>query len=705
MPTRVSAAVVVGAVFAAGAFVSSAAAGPTAQAHASPRVAASPVLGSWSAVGGGMDASLRYVRALAMWQDRLVAGGDFLTVAGTPVNYIAAWNGSTWSPFTSNGSPGLNDSVYALTVWDDTLVAGGAFDDTSAVTWANCTPGSALPCIAAWSGSGWTPLGRGLNAKVLSLAEWNGSLIAGGQFDDTGAGTDDSCAIVGGLNCVAQWNGNAWSGLGGGLGTVFGGQTPPWVSSLTVWDDSLVAGGRFAASPGFPGTSLNNVAAFPSASGRWASLGSVGFPGLPNAVGGLSTLDDTLVVVGSFASGPDNPGFVATLGAPSQLWSSIGAPANASVSAVAVDDTRGLVYVGGAFGAWAGAGAPNAIAAWDSGVGTWVPLQWGSADDSNGLTTPPFAGGNAEVFTIALDDSTVYAGGAFLDAGGVSGTTNIGRWQWGAPTGSNTVTDDSAILTGQGFVGVPASNGVVFGGSNGVGGIPATYSRASTTSITVTVPAGATAGAGIWVNGAGGWGRVGTYSPPNPPPNPSPPPAAPPGAPTEVVALPGDAEASISWSAPLNSGSFAITSYQVALPSGSPVCLASMLHCTAVSLVNGTSYSFKVRALNGAGWGPWSELSAPVTPRDGAAIAITGSRGKGKYARTVRVRGLATGISFDEVQAWLRVRGQSRYQSAGMVQVRASGSFRWSRVSGKKTYVYFTAEGTKSNRVVIRGLP
>ena len=52
----------------------------------------------------------------------LYAGGGFTTAGGIAANYIAKWNGSSWSALGS----GMNgDCVYALAVSGSDLYAGG----------------------------------------------------------------------------------------------------------------------------------------------------------------------------------------------------------------------------------------------------------------------------------------------------------------------------------------------------------------------------------------------------------------------------------------------------------------------------------------------------------------------------------------------------------------------------------------------------
>ena len=78
-------------------------------------------------------------------------------------------------------------------------------------------------------------------------------------------------------------------------------------------------------------------------------------------------------------------------------------------------------------------------------------------------------------------------------------------------------------------------------------------------------------------------------------------PAAVPGTPGSFTATPGDGQVELSWTAPASNGA-AIAKYQVQQDSGSWNDVTGTSH-TVSSLTNGTSYSFKVRAVNSVGAG------------------------------------------------------------------------------------------------------
>jgi hypothetical protein len=183
-------------------------------------------------------------------------------------------------------------------------------------------------------------------------------------------------------------------------------------------------------------------------------------------------------------------------------------------------------------------------------------------------------------------------------------------------------------------------------------------------------------------------------------PTPTPPsPPMPASAPLNVVAAAGDASAVVSWQPPASGGSFPATNYQVSgSPSGSCLVPVATLSCEVTGLRNGEGYSFRVRALTGAGWGAWSS-PVSVTPDVGKSILISGSRDEG----SVVVSGMTTGLVGSEVMPWIRFPGPHRYEpGAGVQTVSDDGTFTWQRRTGKKTYVYFRADGdVRSNRVII----
>lgn len=263
-----------------------------------------------------------------------------------------------------------------------------------------------------------------------------------------------------------------------------------------------------------------------------------------------------------------------------------------------------------------------------------------------------------------------------------------------SPSGGPDSGGTSVTITGTNLAGATS---VTFGGVAG------TITGNSVTQVIATAPAHAAGAVDVSVTTSAGTGTspgAFTYTATPTPPAPAPP-ATTPSAPLDVAGLPGDASATIAWSAPQSTGSFPISAYRVESSPGNGSCLvqAPATDCTVTELTSGVPYRFRVSALNGAGWGQWSDWSETVTPRPTPvpAIMITGYRD----GRTVNADGVTQHLTTTEVITRVKLRGQKSYRTGVPRTIGADGAFTWQRTTVKKTYVYFTADGIRSNRVII----
>ena len=166
---------------------------------------------SWTNLSSGMNWE---VKTLASDGTNVYAGGDFFYAGGLEAYRIAKWNGTAWSSIGVMGG-----TVYALLWSNGHLYAGGDFTTIGALS-ANR--------VARWNGVNWTNLGSGVSSTVRSLATDGTNLYSAGNFFSAGGVS---------AMYVAQWNGAAWTNMGAGMG-----QT---VYSLSWGDGNLYAGGDF----------------------------------------------------------------------------------------------------------------------------------------------------------------------------------------------------------------------------------------------------------------------------------------------------------------------------------------------------------------------------------------------------------------------------------------------------------------------------
>ncbi len=171
-----------------------------------------------------------------------------------------------------------------------------------------------------------------------------------------------------------------------------------------------------------------------------------------------------------------------------------------------------------------------------------------------------------------------------------------------------------------------------------------------------------------------------------------------------------DVHPQLSWTAPADAGSFPISTYQAVVSPGGQTCLVSApaVTCTISGLTNGTPYTATVRALNGAGWGPYSTASAAFTPVQpvSPSITITGTRGEVRGKPGVVVTGTTTGFGMGAIlRPWIRFPGQASYtQGTASILVDVQGGFTWQRRTGKTIYISIRSQdGTvEFNRLILR---
>lgn len=112
-------------------------------------------------------------------------------------------------------------------------------------------------------------------------------------------------------------------------------------------------------------------------------------------------------------------------------------------------------------------------------------------------------------------------------------------------------------------------------------------------------------------------------------------PSAVPGAPAIGTATTGNAQATVTFTAPSNSGGLPITGYTVTSNPGGIIGTGTTSPVTVTGLTNGTAYTFTVTATNANGTGLPSAASNSVTPSTVPGAPTIGTATKGNAQATV----------------------------------------------------------------------
>lgn len=126
--------------------------------------------------------ALAGVLSLADYGGNLYAGGTFHSLGGSPANFFARWDGSSWSGFEDISGGAFNDpGVRAMAVHGGRLFLAGRFETIG---------GGVTNHIASWDGAAFEPLGIGIVGQGyragIALTDFDGSLFLGGTFNAVG---------------------------------------------------------------------------------------------------------------------------------------------------------------------------------------------------------------------------------------------------------------------------------------------------------------------------------------------------------------------------------------------------------------------------------------------------------------------------------------------------------------------------------------
>lgn len=384
---------------------------------------------SWSALGSGLNG---FVNSMTVYNGELIATGSFITTGdGTTVNRIARWNGTSWQAL---GSPaGMNGDVNEVFVYNGELIAVGNFTTAGGVS-ANR--------IARWDGSQWQALEpTGLNAAGLGLAVLGNDLYVSGNF-----------TLAGGVpqtRGVARWDGANWHPVG--AGALFA------VRTLGIYQGEILAGGAFNAVLG--GQTVRGLARLDTASQTWVAMEG-GFDS-SGAASQFVVHNDELIVVGNYYQvGNRRAMGIARWSEATQSWDRFGP--GFDWNPWRFTTYRGDLIAGGSFYS-AGDVEARGVARWDGKA--WHALGSGVGNTLGNLV------GVIDVLSVYNDE--LYVGGHFFNSGGVP-TLHIAKWNGDTETWSDVGGGVNGGLMPQVFAMVEYNGDLIVGGEFlSAGGNPA----------------------------------------------------------------------------------------------------------------------------------------------------------------------------------------------------------------------------------------
>ena len=286
----------------------------------------------------------------------IYVSGTFTTAGLNPANYVAKWNGVSWSSLGS----GFDGPVYAIELRNNDVIAGGLFTTAGGVAASN---------LAIWDGASWSAAGTGTNGVVRTIKFYDPYIYVGGEF------TLANGTVV---SNIFRTNGTVWEDMTGGInGPVY---------SIDIRNYVFV-GGIFTQAGT---TTVSNVATWNATT--WSALTD----GLNDTVFAVKFSLNGLYAGGAFTqSGTTTCSGIAMYDA--GLWKPLGSGFDNTVFAIDVEDS--LIYAGGIF--------QNSGTTAASRIAKYSNMEW----------HPLGNGTNSSVRSLKLLGFDLYCGGAFTQAG------------------------------------------------------------------------------------------------------------------------------------------------------------------------------------------------------------------------------------------------------------------------------------------------
>jgi hypothetical protein len=203
------------------------------------------------------------IKSIVFYQDTLYVAGNFSYNLGTtPADFAKYYNGDLQTIHSQFSGTGAGSIIETMVVYRDEIYLGGYFTQQD---------GYAGNYIMKWNGHAFSEVGGGTNGRVLTMKVYKNKLYVGGYFTQVG----DSITSY-----LAAWDGTDWHPLTQDT-FVF---SPPMISAIDFYHDSLIIGGAFLSING--DTNLQRIAKYNHAVGQEADTNpeTTDFSFYPNPV-------------------------------------------------------------------------------------------------------------------------------------------------------------------------------------------------------------------------------------------------------------------------------------------------------------------------------------------------------------------------------------------------------------------------------------
>jgi len=280
---------------------------------------------------------------------------------------------------------GLNGAVNTIVIHNQEVYVGGGFINAGGDPQADF--------IAKWDGSSWKHVAPGLLGSVAAIAFMDNDIYIGGSFPNIDTITN--------TKSIARWDGYEWHALGQGLNK--------FVTAIAIRNDMVFVGGAFTEAGGID--SADHIAFWKD--DNWHALGS-GIVPLNNGVWSIGQTEDDIYVGGDFFTAGGIPDTRCVARWDGSQWHSLGGGFWGDMGAITISINGDDIYVGGDGGS---------IDTASCGIAKWDGHKWNPV--GSGLSNCIYSEG---AYTITSNGNSTFVGGFFVNAGGVSNTECLAKW-------------------------------------------------------------------------------------------------------------------------------------------------------------------------------------------------------------------------------------------------------------------------------------